>query len=106
VRGRGRESNDPRQRGRGGRRIVRGFAVMRGYGKHFTVSITYLCEGDIKAVGCESERTLTKDHLLTVAREGAFEVTKNESDELKKQRDKRKNESDGLKKQRDKRKKE
>lgn len=43
--------------------------VMRGYDKHCTVSITYLCEGDIKAVGCESEWALTKDHLLTVMRE-------------------------------------
>ena len=60
-----------------------------------TSTITYLCEGDIKAVGCESEWALTKDHLLTVTREhwklGRMGVmSKKESS--KKQRDKRKKE--------------
>lgn len=42
---------------------------MRGYDKHFTVFIIYLCEGDIKAIGCESEGALTKYHLLTGMKE-------------------------------------
>ena len=48
---------------------MRGLEFMRGYDKHFTVFIIYLCEGDIKAIGCESEGALTKYHLLTGMKE-------------------------------------